>query len=200
MIFLRHLQIVLRVYAEEIRRPLAKAHTPPAPHTLHVVTVVFSLVISTWRHFLSLTSLSPALPFEEAQCCACQQLPISSPPQTTANTLGFPLTLFFHLSSNTASPLFHMVKNVLWFGMDPPPPPPPAADVNTHTPQCCIDLEGLAEHLGSGVFQQVPAQVHLPEAGVGTQSVDQNRAPLAKSWVGQRERLQGLEEIAWACF
>lgn len=52
-------------------------------------------------------------------------------------------------------------------------------------PQRCVDLQGFAQHLSSGVLQEVAAQVHLPQAGVGAQSVDQYCAPLAELGVGQ---------------
>lgn len=52
-------------------------------------------------------------------------------------------------------------------------------------PQRCVDLQGFAQHLGSGVLQEVAAQVHLSQAGVGAQGVDEHRAPLAEPGVGQ---------------
>ena len=60
------------------------------------------------------------------------------------------------------------------------------------SPERGVDLQSLAQHLGSDVLHAVPAQVHLPEAGVAAQRVDQHRAPGAQPRVRQRQRLQRL--------
>lgn len=59
-------------------------------------------------------------------------------------------------------------------------------------PEGGVDLQSLAQHLGADVLHAVPAQVHLPQAGVAAQRVDQHGAPRAQPRVGQRQRLQRL--------
>lgn len=48
------------------------------------------------------------------------------------------------------------------------------------SPEAGVDLQGFAQHLGSDVVHVVPAQVHLPQAGVATQGVDQDGSPGAQ--------------------
>lgn len=62
------------------------------------------------------------------------------------------------------------------------------------SPEGGVDLQGFAQHLGSDVVHAVPAQVHLPQAGVATQGVDQDGPPGAQPRVHQGQRLQGLGE------
>lgn len=64
------------------------------------------------------------------------------------------------------------------------------------SPEGGVDLQGFAQHLGSDVVHVVPAQVHLPQAGVAAQGVDQDGPPGAQPGVHQGQRLQGLEEAS----
>lgn len=45
------------------------------------------------------------------------------------------------------------------------------------SPERGVDLQGFAQHLGSDVVHVVPAQVHLSQAGVAAQGIDQHGAP-----------------------
>ncbi len=52
------------------------------------------------------------------------------------------------------------------------------------SPECGVDLQRFAQHLGSDVVHVVPAQVHFSQAGVAAQSVDQHGATRAQARLG----------------
>lgn len=62
-------------------------------------------------------------------------------------------------------------------------------------PEGGVDLQRLAQHLCSNVLHVVPAQVHLSQAGVAAQGVDQHGAPRAQAGLGEGQRLQDLEGL-----
>lgn len=182
---------------------------PPSTHP-HTHTSPFSLfaflTLYAWRPSYLFSLLPPILhaipPTPESYLlisykvyfealrwthCSASQQPLyirSSNHTKHINSLSDPIL---------SSVLSHLYSGVLWSARR-------TLLTNAHTPECCVDLQGFAEHLGPGVLQEVPAQVHLPQAGVGAQSVDEHCAPLAKPRVSQGEGLQGLEEIRWKMF
>ena len=64
---------------------------------------------------------------------------------------------------------------------------------SARSPQRGVDLQGFAQHLGADVIHVVSAQVHLPQAGVAAQGVDQHGAPGAQAGLADGQRLQGLQ-------
>lgn len=60
-------------------------------------------------------------------------------------------------------------------------------------PEGGVDLQCFAQHLCSNVLHVVSAQVHLSQAGVAAQGVDQHGAPRAQAGLGEGQRLQDLE-------
>lgn len=70
---------------------------------------------------------------------------------------------------------------------------PPPSSLPQHSPEGGVDLQGFAEHLGSDVLHVVAAQVHLPQAGVAAQGVDQHGAAGAQPRLGEGQSLQRLQ-------
>lgn len=69
-------------------------------------------------------------------------------------------------------------------------------ECSTHLPDLPeggVDLQRFAQHLRSNVLHVVSAQVHLSQAGVAAQGVDQHGAPRAQAGLGEGQRLQDLE-------
>lgn len=61
------------------------------------------------------------------------------------------------------------------------------------SPECGVDLQGFAQHLGPDVVHAVATQVHFSQAGVTAQGIDQYGPPGAQTGLGQWQCLQGLE-------